>query len=93
MDAPRYTGRVPGRVVRISRSEGWVDVLTGDGVLRVHEVQPDGGHAVPAATLIRSLSDTLGMRSSDLVQRIDLLERRLHALEARLAEMTAERRP
>jgi methionyl-tRNA formyltransferase len=34
-DAPRYAGRVPGRVVAVSRANGHVDVLTGDGVLRV----------------------------------------------------------
>ena len=35
-DAPRYVGRVPGRVVNVSRARGHVDVLTGDGVLRLH---------------------------------------------------------
>src|SRR5881392_1694862 len=37
---PRYEGRVPGRVIGRSSSEGWVDVLTGDSVLRLLEVAP-----------------------------------------------------
>jgi len=37
-DAPRYEGRIPRRVVRGSRAGGFVEVLTGDGVLRIYEV-------------------------------------------------------
>lgn len=31
---PRYVGRVPGRVSLVSKSDGFADILTGDGVLR-----------------------------------------------------------
>ena len=33
LDAPVYDGRIPGRVIRVDRAVGHVDVLTGDGVL------------------------------------------------------------
>ncbi|UGQ14495.1 hypothetical protein LO772_13440 [Yinghuangia sp. ASG 101] len=68
-DAPVFTGRIPGRVVLVDRSgEGWVDVLTGDGVLRLHEVAlgPDGPPS-PANTLITSVKTTLGLRTADLL--------------------------
>ena len=75
-DAPVFVGRVPGRVVRVARAEGFVDVLTGDGVLRVHDVRLDDGPAQPASTVVTSLRQTLGLRVEDLVAR-------LHALESR----------
>jgi methionyl-tRNA formyltransferase len=81
-DSPRYEGRVWGRVVDRSRSEGWVDVLTGDGVLRVFEVIPDTAPIAPAAAIIRSTRTTLGLSRLDLLRCIDELERRVAALEA-----------
>jgi len=73
-DAPVYDGRVPGRVVRVSRGEGlddgWVDVLTGDGVLRLYEVRVEGSAPVPANKLIRSVKTTLGLRTADLVRAL-----------------------
>jgi methionyl-tRNA formyltransferase len=74
---PRYVGRIPGRVVALERSRGTVDVLTGDGVLRLHEVQTDGGDPERAAVVIRSIRATLGVRVPDLVEHIADLERRL----------------
>ena len=77
-DPPSYTGRVPGRVVGLSRTEGWVDVLTGDGILRIFEVIPSSsGSPTPAATLIRSTRATLGLSRLDLLRRIIALEERL----------------
>jgi methionyl-tRNA formyltransferase len=75
--ARRYQGRVPGRVVSVSRKEGYVEVLTGDGVLRVFEVQIDGGPRQPAAAVISSVRSTLGLRLSDLMARVRQLEERL----------------
>ncbi|NUU20880.1 MAG: methionyl-tRNA formyltransferase, partial [Streptomycetaceae bacterium] len=67
--APHYTGRVPGRVVLVDRSgANWVDVLTGDGVLRIHEVAVEGGSPAPANTVLRSVKTTLGLRTSDLLR-------------------------
>ena len=79
---PVYEGRVAGRVIRVSREDGAVDVLTGDGVLRLFEVQAERGGVVSAASVIRSLRTTLGLTSVDLLARIEALERELDALRA-----------
>lgn len=74
---PIYAGRVPGRILRRSRAEGWVDVLTGDGVLRIFEVIPSGSQSVCGATsFIRSTRQTLGLSRLDLLRRIIALEQR-----------------
>jgi methionyl-tRNA formyltransferase len=79
-DAPRYAGRVPGRVVAVSKKTGHADVLTGDGVLRLLQVQLDGQPPAPAGAVISSTSQTLGLRTSDLILRIEELERIIGAL-------------
>ena len=82
LDAPRYIGRVPGRIAGRSRSDGWVDVLTGDGVLRVFTVLPlDTDRPCAAASVIRSTRATLGLSRLDLLRRIVALEDRLASLE------------
>jgi len=73
---PRYEGRVPGRVVRIDRSAGAVDVLTGDGVLRLHEVALDGAAPQRAADLIRSVRQTLGLSTTRLAAALEGREAR-----------------
>jgi methionyl-tRNA formyltransferase len=83
-DGRRYAGRIPGRVVGRSRADGYVDVLTGDGMLRVHEVAVDeDGETIPASAVITSSRQTLGLRNADLLLRIEELERRLKALTAK----------
>jgi methionyl-tRNA formyltransferase len=77
-NVPRYVGRIPGRVVGRSRRDGHVDVLTGDGVLRIHEISTDGSPPGPASAFIRSARQTLGLRTADLLARIELLEFRLN---------------
>ena len=80
-DGRRYVGRIPGRVVGRSRVGRYVDVLTGDGILRVHKVIVDeDGETIPASAVITSTRQTLGLRSSDLLMRIEELERQLNAL-------------
>jgi len=75
---PNFVGRIPGRIVGRSPSEGWVDVLTGDGVMRVFAVVDYETNAhMPAAVMIRSTRATLGISPSDLLQRISKLEERL----------------
>lgn len=69
-DAPPWEGRVAGRVVRVDRAAGAVDVLTGDGVLRIHRVRDEAGESYPAATVVRSVKATLGLRVADLVVRL-----------------------
>lgn len=80
-DGRRYAGRIPGRVVDRSRAGGSVDILTGDGILRIHEVIMDeNGELISASAAITSTRQRLGLRSSDLLTRIEELERRLNAL-------------
>src|SRR5262245_6868460 len=79
-DPPRYEGRIPGRVIRVAKAEGWVEVLTGDGVLRIHEVQARGSSPSPAAMVLDSVKHTLGLHLLDLLTR-------LQALECTLAEL------
>jgi methionyl-tRNA formyltransferase len=79
--APRYEGRVPGRVAGRSRADGSVDVLTGDGILRIHQViAAENEEVVSAASVITSTRQTLGLRASDLLMRIQELEGRLNML-------------
>lgn len=75
--APRFAGRIPGRVT--GRSDEGVEVLTGDGVLIVSEVQLEGAEPSSAASVLRSVRITLGLRTSDLLERIRQLERQLEA--------------
>jgi len=77
-NAPHYVGRIPGRVVGRSSKNGHVDVLTGDGVLRIHEVMTADSIAAPAAVFIESTKQTLGLRTADLLARIEALESRLN---------------
>jgi methionyl-tRNA formyltransferase len=82
VDGSRYAGRVPGRVVGRSRNDGFADVLTGDGVLRIFKVAAAGGPAVPAASVITSTRQTLGLHAADLLGRLQELERRISEIQA-----------
>ena len=79
-DAARYEGRVPGRVVRVSRADGSADVLTGDGILRLFEVSRDDGPPLRACDVLSSVRQTLGLRKTDLVRRLAGLEREVASL-------------
>jgi methionyl-tRNA formyltransferase len=79
-NSPPYAGGVPGRVVGRSGADGYVDVLSGDGVLRIHEVMTDDRAVHPAAVVIRSTQHTLGLRPAELLERIEALSRRLEQL-------------
>lgn len=94
-EAPRrWAGRVPGRVVARSSAEGWVDVLTGDGVLRLHSVQPEGERCQSAAEVITSVRATLGLRATELLDRVRALEERLARIsEAQRRHTDAKTRP
>jgi methionyl-tRNA formyltransferase len=82
LDPPAYAGRVPGRVVGRSPTEGWVDVLTGDGVLRILSIATSTyGHPSAPASIIRSTRLTLGLSRIDLLGRITALEERIALLE------------
>ncbi|HEY6210947.1 MAG TPA: methionyl-tRNA formyltransferase, partial [Vicinamibacterales bacterium] len=73
-NSPSYVGRIPGRVVSVSKTTGGIDVLTGDGVLRVHDVQ----------FVTTSVRAALGLQTTDLLARIQALEERIAALSANL---------
>lgn len=70
-----YEGRVEGRVIAVSRKEGTVDVLGGEGAVRLFRVQRDGREPEHAARVISSVRGTLGLRTSDLLARLERLER------------------
>ncbi len=76
---PRYSGRIPGRVVAISENEGFVDVLTVGGILRIYSVEHEGREEA-ASKVITSVKDCLGIDTFDLVNRIFALEKIIHAL-------------
>jgi methionyl-tRNA formyltransferase len=78
---PIYVGRIPGRVISVSKTEGYVDVLTGDGVLRVLEVQSMEEEKTAAANVIKSVKSTLGLSISELLSRIQMLEKTIIELQ------------
>jgi methionyl-tRNA formyltransferase len=86
-NAPCYEGRIPGRVIGTSKKNGTVDVLTGDGVLRLFEVQRDGEARTAAANVVRSVKDTLGLRTIELFRRLAAVEDRLAELERRAGQI------
>ncbi len=55
-DAPRYLGRVPGRVVSVSK-EG-ADLLCGADILRVKLLTLQDGSTHPAQEIVKSVRDT-----------------------------------
>lgn len=78
---PTYVGRIPGRVIGISKKEGYVDVLTGDGILRILEVQFAGEEKTAAANVIKSVKSTLGLQTTELLNRIQILEETIIKLQ------------
>ncbi len=56
--APPYEGRIPGRLVAFDQDTA--DVLTGDGVLRIHAVERQDGKREPAGAVLRSVRSSLG---------------------------------
>jgi methionyl-tRNA formyltransferase len=75
-----YVGRIPGRVVAMSRDDGYVDVLTGDGILRIRRVQLADAGPTTATDVIKSIRATLGVHPLELVGRIKALENAVQAL-------------
>lgn len=58
--SPRnFVGRTAGRIVGIG--EGWVEVLTGDGILKIEEVEVEG-EKLPASKVLHSIRGTLGLK-------------------------------
>jgi methionyl-tRNA formyltransferase len=78
---PAFIGRIPGRIIARSKTEGSIDVLTGDGVLRIFEVQLEGSEKTAATNIIKSVKSTLGLQMSDLLNRIQTLEQEIIRLK------------
>ena len=91
IDAPQYDGRIPGRVVRVSKAEGSVDVLTGDGALRLVDVQREDEPVRPAVSVIRSVKATLGLQKAELLRRLQRLENELARVTAALDRAPSQR--
>ena len=72
----KYIGRIPGRIISINRDDT-VDVLTGDGILRLTLVQYADEKPVPPAKVIKSVRRSLGISPQDLIQRIETLEKEI----------------
>jgi methionyl-tRNA formyltransferase len=77
-----YEGRIAGRVIDRKTAAGTVDVLCGEGILQIERVRTADGQELPAAAVIRSIRDTLGLNHS---QEILALRTRLEQLESQLA--------
>lgn len=76
-----FVVRPAGRVVSLCEGHGWVDVLTGDGLLRLLEVEPLGGGPCRPGSIIPSRFSTLGTSREGLLARIEMLEARLRSFE------------
>lgn len=82
--APRYEGRIPGRVIALDPPKGTIDVLSGDGVVRIQEIEVEGGEPHPPTALIKSVRAHLGVRPALEIAR---LRRRLADLEERMRQL------
>ncbi len=84
-----YEGRIPGRIVQRNPSSGAVDILCGDGVLRLVRVRTEEGIVQPATSVLKSVRESLGLNYSEeivsLRQRLALIESQLAALQPPLA--------
>lgn len=76
-----FVARPAGRVVSLCERRGSVDVLTGDGVLRLLEVQPLGSAPCRPGSLAAFRYSTLGTSKEGLLARIQMLEARLRSVE------------
>jgi methionyl-tRNA formyltransferase len=72
-EAPLYLGRIPGRIVKVEKEDGFVDVLTGDGMLRIYEVEWQG-KLLPAAEVITSVKERLGIDIFQLQEQVRELQ-------------------
>jgi methionyl-tRNA formyltransferase len=89
LDSPPYSGRVPGRVVAVSQTDGTIDVLTGDGVMRLQNVQLEGGAPVAPSTLVTTVRTTFGLSRNELLERVQRLETQVAELTRALKQMTS----
>jgi methionyl-tRNA formyltransferase len=77
-----YEGRIPGRVIDRNTTTDTVDVLCGQGILRIHRVATSDGCERTAASVVKSVRESLGMNYS---QEISSLRDRVGRLESMLS--------
>jgi methionyl-tRNA formyltransferase len=53
-----YSGAIPGRI--LGKKNGYIEVLTADGVLQIQRLQLDGEEKMNAADFVISVKDTFG---------------------------------
>lgn len=88
VENPRnYEGRIPGRIIDRDQISGTVDVLCGEGVLRIRRVKLEYGAEVPASSAIKTVRESLGLNYS---QEIICLRTRLEQLESQIARLGVE---
>lgn len=85
VNQPNYKGRIPGRVIKIDKLNGHVDVLTCDGILRIHTIQINGVR-YPASSQIKSVRETLGIDHVEILEKLQTLEKKIQVLEKYLPE-------
>ncbi len=82
-----FEGRIAGRIVDRDSASGAVDVLCGEGVLRILRVRTADGAEEPAASVMRSIRESLGLNHS---LEIASLRTRIDRLESQLAQIQVE---
>jgi len=75
-----WEGVVPGRVHSVDRARGEVLVFAGAGVVRLRTVSVADAGPVPAATVITSTRQTLGLDLDAVLDRLQQLESVVRAL-------------
>ncbi|MCV9967058.1 methionyl-tRNA formyltransferase [Pararhizobium sp. BT-229] len=84
-----YVGRVPGRVVEVDRRKGDVEILTGDGVLRLQEISLPGAKPQAPAAVITSTRMSLGIGVAELSTLIGELRHGVSTTDERASTKTA----
>src|SRR5262249_35969856 len=71
VDEPQhYEGRIPGRIVDRNLSTGTIDVLCGEGILRIHRLRTSSGQNRSASSVVKSVRDSLGMNYSQEISSL-----------------------
>jgi methionyl-tRNA formyltransferase len=63
----QYAARICGRVIGLSKAQGYVDVLATDRAIRLLEVQRADSAPCAAAEVINSVKATLGPRRAAFI--------------------------
>lgn len=77
-----YVGRIPGRIVARNIKNGTVDVLTGDGVIRIESIRISPKKVRPATDRFGSVRESLSVSIPDLIDRIHKLEQTVVKLKS-----------